>query len=838
MTKNNRAELLAPCGDWDAFLAAVENGADAVYLGGRLFSARQFASNFDLDKLKEAIQYAHIRNVSVYLTMNTLMSDSELSEALDFLQDAYLAGIDGVIVQDIGFAGLVKNLIPDLPLHASTQMTTYNLEGVRVLEELGFERVVLARELSIDEIKYIAQNTMLEIEVFIHGALCISYSGQCLMSSIIGGRSGNRGKCAQPCRLPYQFIDKYSKNQKADLRGKSYLLSPKDLCTIDILDEIVDSGVKSLKIEGRMKNPEYVAAVVGTYRKYLDKVLENTGRYNESIEEKDKKVLAQAFNRGGFSKGYFRGKSGRDMMSYEKPKNWGIYLGEVISYDRASGTLKLKLEEELSMGDGIEIWNGEDESPGTIVTAIKINGKNVSEAGPFEAAAIGNVKGRISRGNKVYKTSDRKLNAIARETFSGKPARKIFIQGNITIRHGEPVFLKVKDDLGNEAEVKGSYMPEEAVNRPLTEERILDQIRKTGQTAFEFSEVNIGLGNNLSIPVSEINNVRRKALEQLEKTRASRYTRRKPDNWDEKIEVLEHFPGNGRNKERKLKISAYFYKPIEGCSIENLDVDRLYLPFGMFLKGKGEEIVSSLKGRDTEIFVLIPPITRGNYDTLIKFGLNDVVELGIDGLIIGNLGSLEYARAYSGISIMGDYSLNIFNSSSMGVLKDLGFNGVTLSPELNLNQIKALKEIPGLTKEVMVYGRIPLMTSEYCPVGSVAGNFGENSKCSAVCSKGDFTLKDRMNMEFPVVCDRIDCRSTIFNANVLLLADSTGKLKSSGIDMLRLGFTDEKPHEVKQIVDMHRSFMNNDIKALADYKDLIDKIKEKGFTKGHFLRGV
>ncbi|HOM02885.1 MAG TPA: DUF3656 domain-containing protein [Acetivibrio sp.] len=832
-----KPELLAPCGDWDAFVAAVENGADAVYMGGKLFNARQFASNFDEENFKEAVQYAHARDVNVYRTMNTLIGDSEIKEALKALEQSYLAGIDGVIVQDIGLAGLIKNLFPDLPLHASTQMTIYNLEGVRQMEELGFKRVVLARELSLEEIEHIAKSTSLEIEVFVHGALCVCYSGQCLMSSIIGGRSGNRGKCAQPCRLPYRLLES---GKEKTLSGKKtdrgYFLSPKDLCSIEILDKLVKAGVKSLKIEGRMKSPEYVATVVRVYRKYLDRLLEEPGSYGADIEEKDIKDLTQIFNRGDFSKGYLEGKTGRDMMSFEKPKNWGIYLGEVISYDKASESVKIKLEEPLSIGDGIEVWNNEDESPGTIVTSIRVNGKTVTEANPQQVAEVRSIKGKIGKGNRVYKTSDKKLNTFAKESFTGKSKRKIPIEGRLSITSGKPVSIIVKDYAGNEVEVKSQYIPEKALTSPITEERVVRQAAKTGQTPFEFKVLSADVGEGLSVPISEINTLRRSALEELEAKRSDRYPHRKPGNLQEKSEDMLHFPGNSRNGEKDLKISACFYTDIDGLEYENLGADRIYLPFGMLL-GKKKERILRLK-ENAELFVFIPPITRGNYDELIKSRLEDIVEMGFDGILLGNPGAVQYAKAYGELCVMGDYSLNVFNSFSVKALMDMGFDGATISLELNLNQIKALEKFPEFTQEVLVYGRIPLMTSEYCPVGSIKGNFGKNSKCNMACKDKNFYLEDRMNMKFPVLCDRIDCRSTIFNAKVLLLSDTVDRIKTSGVDMIRLNFTDESPNEVRDIIRMHSDILNEGSKALDSYKELIDKIKDRGFTKGHFPRGV
>ncbi len=836
----DRVELLAPSGDWEAFLAAVENGADAVYLGGKLFNARQFASNFDNEKLKEALEYAHVRGVSIYLTMNTLMSDDELPEAVQFLKEAYLAGIDGVIVQDMGFVRFIKSLFPDLPMHASTQMTIYNIEGVKLLEQIGFERVVLARELSLEEIKNITANTSAEVEVFIHGALCISYSGQCLMSSIIGGRSGNRGKCAQPCRLPFEMVDKdFGKVINSKSRG-SYLMSPKDLCSVQILNQLVEAGVKSLKIEGRMKGPEYVGIVARVYRKYLDRLAaghkEQEGQY--VVEDKDMRDLTQVFNRGGFSRGYFEGKTGSTMMSYEKPKNWGIWLGNVISYDRASMTLKLVLKTDISMGDGIEVWNGEEQSPSTVVTGLELNGRRVDTAKAGETVCIRSVKGNISKDNKVYKTSDKRLNNMALETISGKFYRKVLIKGSLSVRKNQPMVLSVKDDMGNDITVSSSFIPEEAMNRPMTKERIVEQLNKTGQTPFEFKEVEVELDENLALPISEINNIRRSALEQLELRRTMRYSRRLPEDFDEKQKSLMYFPGNSRNTDKKLAISACIYKFDNKIDYGSLGVDRLYLPFGAMLAQKSKEIILNLRNKVPEVYVYIPPITRGNYDNLISSRLNEMIDAGIDGLLVGNIGFLGKEKYSSRINTTGDYSLNCFNSYSLKQFAELGLKGVTLSLELTMNQIRNLAHIPDLVKEAIVYGRIPLMTSEYCPVGSIAGGFDSKTKCNAACQKSEHYLKDRMGAIFPVVCDKVDCRSTVFNSNVLLLEESIDKIKQAGVDIIRLNFTDETYDEMLEIADMHRALAEKGRGALGKYSRLIDRIKKRGFTKGHYFRGV
>lgn len=341
-------ELLAPAGDFECLKAAVQNGADSIYLGSNFFSARAFAKNFNDDNLKKAIEYAKIRGVKTNLTLNTLIKDDEFNIALELATKAYEYGIDAIIVQDLGLAKKLIELFPDLPIHGSTQMTVHNLNGALELEELGFKRVVLSRELSLDEIKYICKNTKLEVECFVHGALCISYSGQCLFSSMIGGRSGNRGKCAGPCRLPYELVE----NDKTIDSG--YLLSTRDLCGIDYLPDFIESGVKCLKIEGRMKSPEYVATVTKIYRKYLD-LAQSKEEYK--VSPKDKKTLMQVFNRGMTSSGHLDSNVNKKLVYKEKPNNMGIYIGTISNYNKNKGYITLNLEDKIEIGDTISIEN-------------------------------------------------------------------------------------------------------------------------------------------------------------------------------------------------------------------------------------------------------------------------------------------------------------------------------------------------------------------------------------------------------------------------------------------------------------------------------------------------
>ena len=352
-------ELLIPVGDFDCLVAAVQNGADTVYFGSSLFNARQSATNFDIDNLEKAIDYAKLRNVKTNLTLNTLIKDEEFEDAVNIAKKAYKFGIDAIIVQDLGLATYLIEHFPDLPIHASTQMTVHNLEGVLQLENLGFKRVVLSRELSANEIEHICKNSNVEIEAFIHGALCISYSGQCLLSSSIGGRSGNRGKCAQPCRLPYELLDSSNK-----VITKGHLLSPRDLCGIEYLPQLVNAGIKCLKIEGRLKSPEYVAIITRIYRKYLDMAINNIPY---TLSDEDKKQLMQAFNRGGFSEGHLSSEPNTNLIYKQKPNHMGLPLGAIISYNPKKGYIKLKLENIVSIGDSIQV---EKENSNYMLTSI------------------------------------------------------------------------------------------------------------------------------------------------------------------------------------------------------------------------------------------------------------------------------------------------------------------------------------------------------------------------------------------------------------------------------------------------------------------------------------
>lgn len=431
-----KPELLSPVGGYLQLLAAVENGADAIYMGGLNYNARMYADNFSTIKdIEKAVDYAHLRNVKVYITLNTLVNDNEIDEAIEYAKKLYEIGVDAVIVQDIAIVDILSKEAPNLKEHISTQASVYSKEGVEFYKKYqNVERVVLARELSLCEIGKISKNVNTEIEVFVHGALCVCYSGQCKLSSQIGARSGNRGKCAQPCRLPYKI------ENINDI--ENYYLSTKDVCLIDILPLILKTGVKSLKIEGRMKSPEYVAAVTRIYRKYIDIAYANE-KYK--VDEKDKEILLQVFNRGGFSTGYLEDSNSKDIWCSSRPKNSGTYIGNVIEYNKKKKNILVKLEKDISNGDVIEVVNKELSS--AMISYIRKKNDVVKKASSGDIVTLGDIKGNIQKGDKIYKIISKKLNDNLKESFIKKSIKKNNVECKIELKIGKMPKMELKCEI-------------------------------------------------------------------------------------------------------------------------------------------------------------------------------------------------------------------------------------------------------------------------------------------------------------------------------------------------------------------------------------------------------
>lgn len=818
----NNIELLAPVGSFEALKAAVKNGADAVYLGGKLFNARQYASNFDYDELKEAVKYAHLHKVKVFVTLNILLNNKEIEEVIDYINYLYDIDVDAVIVQDLGLVKILRSIFPNFEIHASTQMTINNYMGVRFLEDLGFNRVVLSREVSKNEISEIKNKTEIELEGFIHGALCVSYSGQCLMSSIIGGRSGNRGRCAQTCRMPYTAVNINDRSMINQKLSNKYLLSPKDLNTIDDLKKIIDAGISSLKIEGRMKRAEYVAIIVENYRKKLNQLF---GETNKGLTVTEKREITQIFNRG-FTKGFILNESYRDFISYDKPNNRGILIGKVT--DKSKTGIRILLNEKLRKGDGIEFLSHDGNSVGLLVDNIYINNRPIDTAEDKDKIEIRTNK-NIELNSRVFKTSDIELLNKARATYDTKDEKNVGLYMSVDITKNEKLKLIIWDDEYNVIEVHSDFKAEEALKINLTKEKVEKQFRKLGNTQFYILDININITENTSVPISVLNDLRRKGIEDYTK-KVCNFSNREKLNSDYislKSKELFNFTNKTRSK-RKISVKINNIEQLYRLDINKLD--KIYLNFKENLK----DAVKELSKFDKEIYICSEKILS-NTDLLEYLQMiNEMKDYKINGYSVSNLGTLKLIKDNTEQNIHCDVGINVFNNMSIKLLKEYGANSITLSPELNLKQIKDICKKSDLDTEVIGYGYLPLMSTKYCP-------FSYDKKCNdkTDCSKCNMSegvgLLDRKNMVFKTL--RRNNVTTIYNSLPIVILEHLNNVYNSFVDYIRLDFTFEKD-EISEIQDMYYKYSQNLINE-DEIKNYITKLRDNnGITKGHFYRGV
>lgn len=885
-------ELLSPIGDFDCLKAAVQNGADSVYFGGSLFNARYNAHNFDADELKQAIQYAKLRNVKVDFTLNTLIKNNEFADAVELANYVYSLGVDAIIVQDLGLARyLIKNF-PDLPIHASTQMTIHNLHGVKELEELGFKRAVLSRELSLDEIQYICKNTNIEIETFIHGALCISYSGQCLFSSSIGARSGNRGKCAQPCRLPYKLFSTNNQKQKLN-QNKSdtnnsincnnndndnnsnncnnnsnynnhnncnnnnndtcldsgYLLSPRDLCGLNYIPQLINAGVSCLKIEGRMKSPEYVATVTKIYRKYIDLAY---SQKDYIVDQNDIDELMQVFNRGGFSSANFESTPNRNYVFKEKPNNIGIYIGNVSKLNKEKGLVRLTLKNNVQIGDKISF---EKEEHKYTISELMCNNNNLREANTGDTVVIGRMKGNLHLGDKVYKLTDA-VKSKKIDEFIQKENKKIPLSAHIIVKKGVPLSLEVtscdKED-GNYFSMSAKsvidILPIDAITNPISEDRIKEQLCKTTNSQFEFKYIKVDLDDNTYVPkISYINQLRRECLEKLEEQAIQRFSRNK------KNIVLSSINSNindiaQNNSNKSIIIQNNLCKnniiqnnsdiSVTGSNITNnenskiclllneldLDydyskisnVDNIYVPLKYFKNKQYWEIIKTLS-RNNNLYIYLPTVLKDNFR---NFYFNDIDAIikkyKIKGLICSNLSCINYFSNLKGkLDLVANYTFNVFNNYTINELAEIGIKRVVLSPELDESNLKNITNNSIIPTEVLVYGKLVLMNIGYCLLGSSNLCY---PRCDMKCKENSkFYLKDRLNMNFRLIPDSIQTISTLYNSKINSISYSNIKP-----NFVRISILDENIDEINEI-----------IKCVKNDKPFTGS----NFTKGNFNKTV
>lgn len=782
----NKVEVLAPAGSMESLYAAINKGADAIYLGGNKFSARAYASNFDNDNMIKAIDYAHSYNIKVYVTLNTILKENEIEDAVKYVGFLYEIGVDALIIQDVGLLKRIREEFKDFELHASTQLTVHNGQAALYFKDKGFHRIVLSRELSLDEIRYISKDLAIETEMFVHGALCISYSGQCLMSSIIGGRSGNRGRCAQPCRMEYTL-----KGEKTGEK-RGYLLSPKDMCTIEDVNEVINTGTYSLKIEGRMKRAEYVAGVVDNYRKAVDKALFNS-KYDSQA---GKRQLLQLFNRSGFTKAFLQKDTGKDMMSYNSPKNAGVPLGKVDN----NGEVILK--EDIKLGDGVRY-----KDKGFTLSKILLKGKEVKEG---------------KRGDKVkifpidYKKGDELFKSLNKELFDElegylKPFyKKIPLEAKVNFEIDKPFSLEVSYN-GKDYKFLGEVV-QKAERRPLDKERIEEALKKSGDVPFKFEKVIFESFEDGFLRVADLNNLRRDALESIAKTISKSYRRRRPEK--------ENHKDCGINNENVEEIFSCITREqaeaLIECGAKDIAFDLFSRELGA-LRSK-DLIELSQKYRDNiRFYVKTSTIVKEEFTSICET-INKVKPY-IKGIVSSNVGIVNVFKEQ--LYIIGDYKLNIMNSESLKFYqKDIALP--TLSLELNRGEIKALAKKAKGNMAMIVYGKPELMISEYCPIGSTFGGKDSEKTCNIACAKDRFTLIDRVNERLRVMTD-LYCRSYILNPVPLNLFDEIDSIKEFGVTSLRFDFRDESYQEVKNIYNIYKNKL---------------KFDSKDYTKGQFRRGI
>jgi U32 family peptidase len=780
-----KIELLAPAGSIESLYAAVQSGADAVYLGGNKFSARAYASNFDEENMINAVDYCHLYGIKIYITLNTLLKQSEIKEALEYIGFLYKIGVDAVIIQDTGLAYLIKDNFPNFEIHASTQMTVHNGEGALFLKKLGFKRIVLSRELSLKEIKYISQDLNVETEIFIHGALCICYSGQCLMSSIIGGRSGNRGRCAQPCRLPYNLIDKVNGREKS-----AYILSPKDICTLEDIEKIIESSTSSLKIEGRMKRPEYVAGVVDVYRRAIDSVYE--GKKFDIIEENKK--LLKLFNREGFSKAYLFGNKGKDMMAYNFPKNTGITLGKVLK-----GSI-VELKEDLSISDGIRIGND-----GFITSKILKDGKEVEEA--YIGDKVKLVPSKYKTGDVLFKTSDINLLKELEGFYKNKFLRKIYLPLTVSFKIDDPFMLKTI--YNNKEFIQYGDKIQSALKKPLEKEKLQDNLKKSADTPFKFKNIEFNHFEEGFLPLSEINSVRRGLIEQIENcikisTKKESLTNLR---YPSPIKLNKHIPEVLIIISSYEQLKAYVESMIDGA-----------LVIDIFKKQNSLNFEEVKKLNINNLYLKVPNIVKEEFEFMCNTIETYLPQ--IKGIVTANLGVIK--RFSNRISIIGDYKLNIFNNFSMQFYEK-NISGAAVSVELNKNELEGLLKNNSVPAQMKVFGKEELMVSEYCPIGSNFGDKSGSCSCNESCELGNYILKDRKNAEFILKTDKF-CRSYIYNGISTNLIPYMDELKNMGVSSFRIDFIDENYEEALKVLQAVKNK-----KWTGEYVN---------FTRGHYKRGV
>ncbi len=830
----NRVEILAPAGSIEGLKAAVNVGCDAVYIGGMKFGARAYANNLDEEMLLKAIDYTHIRGKQLYLTVNTLLKNEELNDELyHYLKKFYLQGLDAVIVQDVGVMHFIHENFPKLPIHASTQMTLTMAEGVNELKKYGITRMVPARELSLSEIQRIRKSTDVEIEAFVHGALCYSYSGQCFMSSMIGGRSGNRGRCAQPCRMEYQVEEA---KKTVSERDQSYILSPKDMCTLSMVGKMIEAGIDSFKIEGRMKRPEYAAGVVLAYKKQVDmyyelgaKGYEQYHKEHPEVMVKEIQKLQDLYNRGGFSTGYYDMHNSKDMMSMHRPNHSGVLVGHVIN--RQGIQAEIALCEDVNAQDILEFrHNGEATYEFTVKDSAKKGSKLRTNTKP---------NSRIERNDEVYRTKNNSLLDDLANRFMNVD-EKIKICGELTAVVGQPLQLTLWTTLqmvvpGTNVKKEGITIEitefgdivSEALKQPMVAANVEEKLKKTKDTPFEFEHLTVCLNGNVFFPIGKLNELRRAALSNLELKMACEYRRSE--------QMLKHdFPKKADKQLSSLQelvmIAVVKNEEQMEAVCENSRVSEVYIDIAENSFESLHQFAKTAKSSGKKVFYLLPHILRASsYDEFINYQdyLNDDL---IDGYVLKNFEELAFCKNIlkTKKDLRLDYNMYVMNEEAVRFYEELGIHHYTSSIELNSTELKTL---PLQKFDLVVYGYLPLMISAQC----VRKNTTEcrlsegKEKAYDIKSAKPLVLIDRVQMKLPVRTNCHYCYNSIYNSQCISLLGNAKEIKEMSLNGIRLDFTTEDKTQVSMVLkNFEDVFYNN---KEVDYDS-------STYSKGHFKRGI
>jgi putative protease len=879
-------ELLAPAGDWECVKAAVENGADAIYFGLDRFNARMRAHNFTEADLPKLMAFLHLRGVKGYVTFNTLVFANELAQAEEYLRAIIAAGVDAAIVQDIGICRLIRKLSPDFPIHASTQMTITSAGGVEFAQELGCNLVVLARECSIKEIETIqttqtgtgvhasrlTPHASLPLEVFIHGALCVAYSGQCLTSEALGGRSANRGECAQACRMPYELV---SDGQTVPLGDRRYLLSPQDLAGLEVLPELIRSGVSSLKIEGRLKTPEYVANITRVYRSALDQFAAHELKPSRKLEQPSEPQagstlieqianssrydLEMAFSRGLYT-GWFRGINNQELAHARFGKKRGVYLGEVSRIQNEA--IAVKLEAPLKPGDGVVFDGGhpdQNEEGGRVYAVQNRGAEALLEFGGGDLDF-----NRIHVGDKLWKTSDPELDRRLRQTFNGGQPHfqrplKIQIHGHV----GVPMTVVARDELGHVVQSTSAVPLAKAENQPLTSERLANQFGRLGGTPFKLGELENHLEGEVILPMKEMNRLRRELVAELEILRA------KPRKWTlESSQVLAERGLPGRSSRDSPAHSAILQAPHEyehaaawkaaphlivlvrnlpqleavlSCGAETVYCEfedpKKYREAVTRFRAWQQQVAptqpvtnlqsghSALHAPRSALFVAPPRIFKMGEEWILK----QVLSSEADGCLVRNYDHLKF---FADVRRVGDFSLNVANPLAADYFKNhFDLERVTVSYDLNFTQLEALlQSAPPEWFEITIHQHMPMFHMEHCVFCAFLSKGTDYTNCGRPCDLHQVKLRDRVGAEHPLKAD-IGCRNTVFNAAAQTGAEYVERFLAAGARAFRIEFLNETPEQVAQTITQYRKLLRGEITGTQLWREL-RLVNQLGVTRG------